>query len=437
MLSETEFLQWKKKRTSTYVVFLFFYFLIGIELGCINATLWIYVSTLLKTGNDKLYYGLINAAFYVPSLIFSPIVSRFVDKTRRMKLCLIGILCLSIAGSILYPIHTSPVFPLVGRFLSGFNIAVAPVMIAEVARSYTSKELMQRIPLLNGIIAIGYAFGPCISILFINIDFWIGGIHITYANVIGPVLFLISVAILLTVIFLSYDLSREYDMKRDTTEANEFNSCKLSRSESTMDIIKRILQTADTLLVVTLSVFYGIVDQMMFRVLPILIIDKLHFSYTFLNVSFVACSALNTALVLILVCWKMSDKQLYYTGLVSVISIMIITSLQLLTYHKVGNEKTWYLWIIITLFTLMIFVLSDQTFGVVICAKLAFSYNQGFIEGVRTFAIQSGRIIGGILIGAYFEYMNAFYIGINVVLILFLFVMISRRRTLSNPVPVI
>ncbi|XP_057293811.1 putative transporter AmpG 1 [Hydractinia symbiolongicarpus] len=437
MLSQTELLQWKKKRTSTFLVFVVFYFLIGLELGCINATLWIYVSTLLKTGNDKLYYGLITAAFYVPSLFFPPIVTRFVDKTRRMKLCFIGVLCLSIAGSILYPIHTSPVFPLAGRFLSGFNIAFAPVIISEVARSFTSKELMQRIPLLNGIIMIGYAFGPCVSILFINIDFWIGEIHITYANVIGPVLFLISVAILLSVVFLSYDLSREYDMKRDTTEVNEYTSSKPSRSESTMDIMKRILQTADALLIITLSVFYGIVDQIMFRVLPILIIDKLNFSYAFLNWSFVALSALSTALVLVLVCWKMSDKQLYYTGLVSVISIMIVTSLQLLTYHKVGNEKTWYLWIIITLFALILFLLSDQAFSVVICAKLAFSYNQGFIEGVRTFAVQSGRIIGGLLIGVYFEYMNVFYIGINVVLILFLFVMISRRRSLSNPVPVI
>lgn len=294
MLSQTELSCWKTKRSSTYLVFMFFYFVIGLELGCINATLWIYVSTLLKTGNDKLYYGLINAAFYVPSLFFPPIVSRFVDKTRRTKLCLISILCLSLAGSILFPIYVSPLFPLVGRFLSGFTIAVSPLMLSEVARSYTSKELMQRIPLLNGSQVFGYGFGPLISIFFTKVNFWIGWIHITYANVIGPVLFLVNLALLFAVIFFSYDLSREYDMKSHTNGKNKERKDYLVGSESTVDILKRIVQNTDTLLIVTISVFFGIVDQLMCRVLPVLIIDELHFSYTFLNASFIGFSVFNT-----------------------------------------------------------------------------------------------------------------------------------------------
>lgn len=437
MLSQTELSCWKTKRSSTYLVFMFFYFVIGLELGCINATLWIYVSTLLKTGNDKLYYGLINAAFYVPSLFFPPIVSRFVDKTRRTKLCLISILCLSLAGSILFPIYVSPLFPLVGRFLSGFTIAVSPLMLSEVARSYTSKELMQRIPLLNGSQVFGYGFGPLISIFFTKVNFWIGWIHITYANVIGPVLFLVNLALLFAVIFFSYDLSREYDMKSHTNGKNKERKDYLVGSESTVDILKRIVQNTDTLLIVTISVFFGIVDQLMCRVLPVLIIDELHFSYTFLNASFIGFSVFNTILIIVLVYWKISDKQVYYIGIISVISITVTTTLLLSIYHKIGNVTTWYVWVLLTVINLVIFHLSDQAFGVVLCAKLAFSCNQGFLEGIRTFAVQSGRIIGGVLIDMYYDYMNEFYCIINIVSILYLISMVCKRNTLCSPTPVI
>ncbi|XP_057310610.1 uncharacterized protein LOC130648576 [Hydractinia symbiolongicarpus] len=404
MVSQNDLLKWKKKRASTYVVFLFVYFLIGMEMGCINATLWIYVSTLLKTDNDGLYYGLISTAFFVPSLFFPPIVTRIVDKTRRVKLCLICIMFLSISGSILYPIHVSPLFPLVGRFLSGFSIAAGPLMISEVARSYASKELMQRIPLLNGIMMFGYAFGPCVSVLFLNANLWIGQIHITYANVIGPFLLIVTVVLLIAIIFFSHDLSREYDMKLDTTETNEYN-----RTETIFDTIKRMFCAPDSLLIIIISVFFGIADQLIFRVLPLLIIQKLNFSYAFLNVVLVGLSLLNTVLIIVLVYRKMSDQQIYYIGVLSVVSIMITSLLQLLIYHKVGNVFVWYIWIILTAITSVVFLLSDHAFSVVVTAKLSFSCNQGFMEGVRTLSLQSGRIIGGVMIGAYYEYMNVFY----------------------------
>lgn len=437
MLTQKEFLQWKKKRTSTYVVFLFMHFLIGLELGCVNATLWIYVSTLLKTANDEWYYGLINAAFFIPSLFCPLILARIVDKTRRIRIFLIAMLCLSIIGSILYSIPVSPLYPLIGRFLSGFTMAVGPLIISEVARSYTSKELIQRIPLLNGSRMFGYAFGPCISLFFTKVDFWIGQIHITYANIIGPILIIFGVVFLFAVVFFTHDLSREYDMKSSTMEKTEQDNYKVSTSESTLDVIKRMLQNFDTLLLIIISLFFGVVDQLIFRVFPLLIIEKLKFSYTGLNLSLVALSLFNTALIIGLVYWKMADHQIYYTGVVSVISIMITTSLLLLIYHKVGNVTTLYFLIALTIIGSVIFLLSDQTFGVIVCAKLAFSCNQGFMEGARLFSLQSGRIIGGVFIGTYYDFMNAFYLGINIVSILFLCAVISRRKTLASPEPII
>lgn len=95
------------------------------------------------------------------------------------------------------------------------------------------------------------------------------------------------------------------------------------------------------------------------------------------------------------------------------------------------------MWVLLTVINLVIFHLSDQAFGVVLCAKLAFSCNQGFLEGIRTFAVQSGRIIGGVLIDMYYDYMNEFYCIINIVSILYLISMVCKRNTLCSPTPVI
>lgn len=437
MISQLELLKWKKKRTSTYCVFLLLYFLIGLEFGSINATLWIYVSTVLKTGNDKFYYGLINAGFFIPSLFFPPVVSRFVDKTRRVKLCLIIIINLSIAGSCLYTIHFSPIFPFLGRFLSGFGIAMSPLIVSEVARSYKKAELMQRLPALNGSRMFGYAFGPCISIFFMKTNFMIGSIRITYANIIGPILFVISFVLLFAVVFFTHDLSREYDLKADTMDKLEEENYKISSNISTLNTLKKIFKTTDTCLVIVMCLFFGIMDQTMFRTVPILIINNLHFKYVFLNGSLVGFAVLNSILIFALVYWKMSNNDVYLTGIASFISIILTTFLLFLLYHRVGSVVAWCITIFLTMCMLVLFMLSDQTFTVVICAKLANSCNQGFLEGIRIVFIQTGRIIGGLFLGIYYGHMNVCYPVVNVVAILFLTIVISRKRTLSNPVPVI
>lgn len=436
MISENKMQKWKKKRSTTYAVFLCLYFLNGLEIGCISATLWIYVSTVLKPKNEMVWYGLINAAFFVPSLLVPPIVARIVDKTRRVKVCLISIIFLSAAGSLLYPIHFSPLFPLFGRFLSGFSMATTPVIISEVARSYTEGELTQRIPLLYGSCMVGFGVGPCFSAFLMKVDFWFGQVHITYANIIGPILFWVCVIITLCIICFCHDLSREYDMKANSME-KEGQIYEESVSESALETIRKILKTTDALFIVILSVFFGITAQIMVRILPIIVLTSLDFGYGFLNGLLVGFALANTAVIVVFVYWKLSDKQIYYTGIASLISLILTASLYFLLYHKYGTVTTWYVLIVLLIICEILFLLCDQTFAVVICAKLAFSRNQAFMEGIRVFSMQCGRIIGSALIGTYYDFMKEFYPVICVLCILFLFALILRKKTLSHPVPVI
>ncbi|XP_057310702.1 uncharacterized protein LOC130648665 [Hydractinia symbiolongicarpus] len=431
MVSQDRFLLWKKKRNSTYIVFLVLYFLMGLELGCVNATLWIYVSTVVKPNNPELFYGLIVGCFFAPPILFSPVLSRFADKTRRVKLCLISVIYLSIAGSILYTIHTSPLFPLFGRFLSGFTMAVTPLMVSEVARSYPKEKVSQKLMMINGSRLIGYACGPCISIFCFKTDFWIGSIHITYANVIGPVLFVICCIILVVVLIFTHDLSREYDMKAESMERKNIPSA------SAFSTTKKIFQTKDTLLMIIICIFFGVMDQINFRILPMIVITRLNFSYSVLNILLMGVAFANIALVAFLLSWRISNKEVYYTGIISLLSVILTSLLLLLLYYRVGHVTGWYVMLIANLLCNVVFFLSDQTFAVIVCAKLAHSCNQGFLEGVRLFSIQSGRVVGAICIGMYYSHMKFFYPSTTALSIMLLTLLILRRKTLSNPVPVI
>lgn len=431
MVSQNRFLLWEKKRKSTYIVFLVLYFLMGLEIGCVNATLWIYVSTVLKTNNPELFYGLIVGCFFAPPILFSPVVSRFADKTRRVKLCLIAVIFLSIAGSILYTINTSPLFPLFGRFLSGFTMAVTPLMVSEVARSYPKENVSKKLIMINGSRLLGYACGPCLSIFCFKTDFWIGSIHITYANVIGPILFVICCITMVFVIFFTHDLSREYDMKAETMERKDIHSA------SAFSTTKKIFQTKDTLVMIIICIFFGIMDQINFRILPMIVITRLNFSYSVLNVLLMGVAFANIVLVAFLLSQKMSSREVYYAGVISLLSVVLTSLLLLLLYYRVGNVTGWYVMLVVNLLCNVVSFLADQTFTVLVCAKLAHSCNQGLLEGVRLFSIQSGRVVGATCIGMYYSHMKFFYPAATALSIMLLILLILRRKSLSNPVPII
>ncbi|XP_057300140.1 uncharacterized protein LOC130630602 [Hydractinia symbiolongicarpus] len=312
-----------------------------------------------------------------------------------------------------------------------------PIIVSEVARSYEKVDLMRRLPSLNGSRMFGYAFGPCISIFFINTNFKIGPIHVTYANVIGPILFAISVFLLLAIVFFMHDLSREYDLKADTIEKSEKENYEISSKSSTLDAMKKILKTKDTALVLAMSVLYGIIDVIVFRVFAILIVTNLQLGYALLNESLIGYAALSAILVFILVYRKMSNKEVFHTGIGGILSMIIATSILLLLYQRVGNHSTWYFLIILTVLSLVSFMLSDQTFTVLMCAKLAHSCNQGFLDGIRIFAVQIGRVIGALCVGICYNHMNTCHPAVNILAFSLLVILMSRKKFLSNPVPVI
>lgn len=80
--------QWKKKRTSTFMIYCLVYLLSGMHTAFMNATIWIYVTRQIVNDNPYFVFGMINAILFLPSVILNPLIAYFGDKFRRPKIML-------------------------------------------------------------------------------------------------------------------------------------------------------------------------------------------------------------------------------------------------------------------------------------------------------------------------------------------------------------
>ena len=237
---------WERKRTCTAIVFTLQYFIFGAQTSGNAATLWIYVTTIMKTDYPALLYGLIEASIFIPPILFSTVIGRRFDKTRRFRLCPIIANFMSIIGSILY-VTSSHYLALTGKFLQGCAIASRPLMVAEIVRSYHNNELQHKLPILSCAEAFGGAAGPVIMVMFLHTDFRIFDIHVTYANVSGLVFLSLGIVTQVLVVFMVSDLSREFDLKQhdENNIGNEDNTEE--NVKSLKSVLKKIVTNIDPL----------------------------------------------------------------------------------------------------------------------------------------------------------------------------------------------
>ena len=118
--------KWKRKRTIAG------YFLVGIICGIDNmaifASLYPYLTDVIKPGRPIVYYAVVFGAFNTSSTITGLIAGRLVDRTRKMKMYInIVLICLFI-GNIVYLFPYSVAFTIVGRAIAGVGDAFLIVL---------------------------------------------------------------------------------------------------------------------------------------------------------------------------------------------------------------------------------------------------------------------------------------------------------------------
>ena len=463
---------WERKRTCTIIVFTLQYFIFGAEMTGNAATLWIYITTLINTDSPALLYGLINASIFVPPILFSTVISRQIDKMRRVRLCLIIANFLSMIGSVLY-VTSSPCLVSTGNFLQGCAFAFRPLMVGEIVRSYHSNELQQKLPILSCAEAFGNAAGPVIMIMFLHTDFRIFDIHVTYANVSGLVFLSLDIIIQVLVVLMVSDLSREFDLKQhyEYIIVNEFNTEENINEEnkeedvneenteenvneenteenvnednteenvrSLKDVLKNIVTNIDPLFVMIYSFFRSTFIAATYRMLPIIIMRNFHYKNIMVTACYVVNAITTGTLTLILTFFKATGRQVYLCGVVALLTLLVNAGFLFTFSFGINNTYITSPMLIVYAVLLSIHTIGEIIFAQVVCAKLTKSQNQSFVEGIRLFVMSLGYLSGALIPAYACNNLVYFSIIMSVITIILLSIAFSRRAHLPYPSPII
>ena len=346
------------------------------------------------------------------------------------------------AGSILYGIDTSYHWPLIGRGLNGFPLAIRALMISEIIRSYPPDELdhIMTIRAIPG--CLGMVAGPLITACFLNIDIRIGGFHIKYENISGWLLLIGTVIAQIGVIFFSYDLSREFDLKDDIIALEDetkmfiqtavvgisnpsdlnakeikpihnFNKAletdlkgkELKYRESWFVVLYNVIITFDPIVLLTMTFYANYFEIAVYRLLPIIIIEQLKYPKSAVIVSFAVLTGFAVLIILVLCMIKIRAKGMLIIGISSLVAmVMVAVSLELISpdYPNGVNDVL----ILIVVASIGFFMNCEAIFINVVLGKIIFSRNQSFVEGIKITVLRLGSITGSFTAAYFIGYMD-------------------------------
>lgn len=215
--------KWERKRLWTTRAFILECVMLGMEYSVTFLTLWLYIKTLIDTEYPKIFYSLVASSYLLAAVVFSVIVGRWVDQTRKVRQTFLICNTLVIIGNILYSLHFSPWLLVFGRLISGADGPLRSIISGEVARCYPDSEVLSKFSTMGMAFAMGFIVGPGVNFAFTSVDFQLGDWQVTYVNVPGVYMAVLFIITQIIVYFTVSDLSREYDLKADECkeETNE------------------------------------------------------------------------------------------------------------------------------------------------------------------------------------------------------------------------
>lgn len=455
-----DYRHWLSLRKKTTIFFVIENFLLGIDFSFVFLTLWSYLHEIVKPSHPVQFYSGILLSAHTPSVLFSWLISRAIDRSRNVRLLTFSITFVVVLGNILYALPFSPWLLVIGRFMTGFGSATKSVMYGEIARSYTPEELPRTMSYLGSAQWMGYVMGPCLNFILINIHFKIGSLEVTYLNFPGILMALAFSLLQVMSLFMLSNLSMIYDLKSDRSRnelmrEDEFSiiieddgnssldneRVSLMRTEqdeyNTIRIAQKLLTNIDTCLILILSFFHNYFNCCFLSWLPLIVIEGLSWSVTtlgWINMTI----AINTAgPCLLFFIWSISNKQLYWIGVCGQFCFIVAhVMLVLLRYHdKVYALNVSY--VVVYCLTYLALGVGEEVFITSMYAQLISSQYQMFAEGIRFGVYRFGAVMGFVVTAFGFKNMLLVSAVHSVLITLNIIVLVLRRSYLKNPTIVI
>uniref|UniRef100_A0A7M5UCY7 Major facilitator superfamily (MFS) profile domain-containing protein n=2 Tax=Clytia hemisphaerica TaxID=252671 RepID=A0A7M5UCY7_9CNID len=287
---------WLKKRCSTAWICIVYALIIGMEYSCISTSLLYYLQDDLKLQNPKLYYSLIMCLSALSASVSALISGKLFDKTRRLKLFMLVFTLLTLVGNLLYTMHVSVWFLVVGRFLCGLCDAAQPIISGEFSRLYEGPELTKKLSQYQALYAIGFLSGPAAPVMFGKIDIKIcSWWTLNQNNFVGIFMALLTLVILLAILLGVHDLSIQ-DVAANTQSEMPINTSQ-PPSNSSFNL-KSILKNLDLMLLILSSSFTNALAGMLELMINLTASDWFKWSLTRLGIVTCICVVIYTVLML-------------------------------------------------------------------------------------------------------------------------------------------
>ena len=435
-LSAEEYGQWLKMRKRTIVVFAMENILIGMDFSITMITMLLYIKEFVKPEDTLVIYSLALTAYLLCSLIVGGKLGRIVDRHRNIRKTFLICNTFVIIGNLIYTLHYSPWFIITGRLLAGLASPLRSVISGELARCYSPDELTRTLSVMGAAYMFGYLAGPIANLLCKDVNISIYTWKLTFVNLPGIYMAVLFFIIQIINLFSLSDLSKIYDLKRDTVENNNSNEGEVNHSQDTLGFFaatKEILVHFDAVLILLLAFFENYFVNSYEVWMVQLVVGKMKWSVTALSaISFgIGIACMLPCMILIFV--SVSNRQIFHVAIAAFLSIIIMTGVYMFIFCYDDNTAVdIFLWVIFCIMYGVVTIV-EEVFFVGVMAKLVSSSMQVFADSMRLSAFRLGTLVAFSTSAFAFNYLveiGTIHIVITVALVLLL---ISRRKTIQNP----
>ena len=471
---------WMDRRNKTFIGFCIIAGILGTEYSIVIPTLLPYLENLIETEHPKLMFGAIVSGYYITALIGGVTITRYVDRTRKVKQALLVLCAFGVIGNFLYTVPISALFPLFGRLIQGFGDVSMSIMTGEIARVYKTEDIVSKFSTLTICFYVTFIVAPATNIAFKLVNITICNYRITEVNfpsmLVGVTWF---ICLLFTWKYIN-NLSLEYDPKTETetysTKVIQNNANIEIKIDSRSDVIleqhdndatEYINESSDNIeattknseiieiptvftksedplsikalstsfefnLILLLSFVLGYCSVAFFDIaLPLIAAE--HYNISSQNIGLLFCLTGVTFVTTLLVITRV-DKyyNIYYLIMFSM--FMFSLSIQCFVTGIVTKHKTFGI-VMLILYVLLLGIgwSAEQLLLGSLLTIIIPSNTQSFAEGIRRSTTNFAYIIAGIITPLMLKYVVIMCYTIQSVLIVCFILAVYRRRKLQYP----
>ena len=223
---------WMVRRNKTFIGFCIIAGILGTEYSIVIPTLLPYLENLIEAEHPKFMFGAIVSGYYITALIGGVTITRYVDRTRKVKQAILVLCAFGVIGNFLYSVPISALFPLFGRLIQGFGDVSMSIVTGEIARVYKTEDIVSKLSTLTICFYVSFIVAPATNIAFKRVNISICNYQITEVNfpsmLVGVMWF---ICLLFTWKYIN-NLSLEYDPKTET----ETYSTKVIQNNANIEI---------------------------------------------------------------------------------------------------------------------------------------------------------------------------------------------------------